>query len=522
MAADLLQMDRELDGDPDDILFLDTLKSLKNRNSLHLQQLSSYYATYCAQPRQSDQEQRTLHENYRPQTRQGVPKEWLCNDTAKPQRSRRVVTVTVPQPFQMSLREEKKREKMRGQAWVDPVDDQSEEDLECYKQFRAQPVPAHVLLPLYNDIVENQEERRKEQMEKRKEELVSMQKPFHFQAQERKKLIEQPEATEKTQSIVKTIPKCVLDPSFSDRLKEKEVLRRISSQMRALDLLQSSCAPIRLTRHSRDPHSRSSRKSTAQNLSFLQQSITFHPHVNHAVPDFQALYRNFQKQSLQKYSTGEATKTKPFHLHTSQSRPKPPRVTSNQEEAPPTVTSSQHLSSLSANTLPVYITDSTKRREAAIRSFLQERDEQVAEIERKLQKQRQTSQAMQSSISHRARTLDKHAPLAECNKHKLRENLESNRRRSREYKKELQRMQSRVRGRAYLFEQVAQVNQRTGRKAELPPENGVHRSSMNRAELTSPHTLREAEKSDLQRRGSSEEESEEDEIQYNEEDQDLS
>lgn len=121
----------------------------------------------------------------------------------------------------MSLREAERGEKVRAQDWADPEDDIKEEDIECYKQFRAQPIPAEVLLPLYNDIMEQQDERRKSDIQRRKEQLMAMQKPFHFQVEERKKSCERPVTApaQKTQSIIKPIPKSVLDPTVSDRLR---------------------------------------------------------------------------------------------------------------------------------------------------------------------------------------------------------------------------------------------------------------------------------------------------------------
>lgn len=230
------------------------------------------------------------------------------------------------------------------------------------------------------------------------------------------------------------------------------MLRKINSHLRAKDMLESSSAPIPLTR---DPHARTSLKTKDQHLGFLQQNLTFKPRVNQSVPDFQTLYRNFQKLSVQNQSMREPTETKPFNLRTSSLSAKrrsrtdtaqvraayslassmapigflhvqvPAEVTgtgtllerpliirarggngaSIQISHVPPVTyaayaahrpladgsgiqrihrfvllflqeplqetpphrSPDYLSSLSPNTLPVYITDSTKRREVAIR-----------------------------------------------------------------------------------------------------------------------------------------------------------
>ncbi|XP_072284979.1 protein FAM161B [Pyxicephalus adspersus] len=238
-------------------------------------------------------------------------------------------------------------------------------------------------------------------------------------------------------------------------MTEAELLRKINGQLRAKDMLQSSVSPVTLTRHIRDPDSRTSLKCKQLHHSFLQQSLSFQPHTNSVIPDFQKLYRNFQRLSLSRQKIREPTKTKPFNLHTSHQlqRKKPSYKESKQDEDQHPVTT-RHLSSLSPNTLPVYITDSAKKREASIRSSIQDRDCKRVEQEKWLQKHRHRSLAIQHSISHRAKALDPHKPLADTNKQKLRENRESDWKRSQEYASELEQMKNRVKMRAYLFEQV--------------------------------------------------------------------
>ncbi|XP_018429830.1 PREDICTED: protein FAM161B [Nanorana parkeri] len=436
------------DGQDGDLQFLDTLHSLKSRNGLYLQELAGLYEAglgdgaldrfFFSTPLRD------------PNVALQSPE---AHTRARARKSCNAVTFTVPEPFQMSV-----RERESPQAWADPDPDMKQEDIECYKQFRAQPVPAQVLLPLYNDIMEQQDERRKSDIQRRKEQLMAMQKPFHFLSEERKKSHERPVTApaQKSPSVIKAIPKSVLDPSVSDRLKEAELLRKINSQLRAKELLQSSSAPVTLTRHSRDPNSRTSLKCKEQHLAFLQQNLTFQPRTNPAVPDFQELYKNFQRLSLSRQTVREPTETKPFNFLTSNQRhrKKPSRTEREQDEEQPRVPPSRHLSSLSPNTLPVYITDSTKRREASIRFSLQDQECKSAEREKWLQKHRQRSLAMQRSVSRRAKALDPHKPLADTNRHKLRENQVSDLKRSQEYQMELEQMKSRVRRRAFLFEQV--------------------------------------------------------------------
>ncbi|KAM4013071.1 protein FAM161B isoform 2-T4 [Anomaloglossus baeobatrachus] len=377
-----------------------------------------------------------------------------CKPKAKV--SSKVPEFTVPHPFQMMLRESEKSKMLQSQAWADVPDGQSAEDAECMKQFRAQPAPAHIFLPMYKEIMEQNEKRRKTGIQKRNQYLLSMQKPFHFLVQDKRRQVTNVLPV-KVPSRKRSIPKSVLDPTVSDGLREAEILQKINSQIRAKKVLDSSSSPVPLTRDTREPQSRASFRTKQQQLGFLQQNLTFKPQINPCAPDFQMLHRNLRKSSLKNQRVQGPTKTKPFTLHTTSISSK--RCSSSQDTQGTSMETHPHrlaasLSSLSVNTLTVYITDCTKRREAAIRFSVQDKDNRDIQREKWLGDQRQKSLAMQKSVARRAKALDPHKPLAVCNEEKLKQNRNSDHRRTQEYKKELEEMKTRVSMRAYLFEQV--------------------------------------------------------------------
>ncbi|XP_063296335.1 protein FAM161B [Pelobates fuscus] len=373
--------------------------------------------------------------------------------------------ITVPQPFRMSLRNTQRKGKEKVLDLWDTLELQNKEDPECLKQFRAEPVPARVLLPLYSDLVEEQEAKRNSAVEKRKEFLLATQKPFQFISKEeekRKQAMERhvPAPSHKVQHIKRTIPKSVLDPSVSDKLKEAELVRKIKSQMRAKDMLEKSSAPIALSRSLRDPGSSISLKTQQECLAYLEQNLTFQPHINPSVPDFQQLYRKFQKESLSNYKERGPTRNKPFTLRTSTLRVRKKHTLEDVEDIhSKSKTSSTYLhglASLSLNTLPVYITDSTKKRESAIRSSLEEKAKQETEKTERMKKKE--TQAMRKSISSRAKALDPHQPLADTNVERRKHIRDSDMKRMKEYKEELEDMKARVKARPYLFEHVTKGN----------------------------------------------------------------
>lgn len=147
-------------------------------------------------------------------------------------------SITVPQPFRMTLREARKKAQwLASPASFEPerrqAEKQGQEEAECHRQFRAQPVPAHVYLPLYQEVMERNEARRRAGIQKRKELLLSSLKPFSFleKEEQRKQAALQRHlaataATAKVpkQKATRRIPKSILEPALGEKLQGKDIL----------------------------------------------------------------------------------------------------------------------------------------------------------------------------------------------------------------------------------------------------------------------------------------------------------
>eukprot|EP00069_Balaena_mysticetus_P009510 bmy_06236T0 len=115
-----------------------------------------------------------------------------------------------------------------------------QEESECKKNFRANPVPAFVFLPLYHDIVKQNEERRRSRKEKNKEALLASQKPFKFIArEEQKQAIWEKQLKDLFKSKKKTnrfkarpIPRSTCGSTINGKLTEEELCRNIRTQQR--------------------------------------------------------------------------------------------------------------------------------------------------------------------------------------------------------------------------------------------------------------------------------------------------
>uniref|UniRef100_A0A674J7N2 FAM161 centrosomal protein B n=1 Tax=Terrapene triunguis TaxID=2587831 RepID=A0A674J7N2_9SAUR len=409
--------------------YYDTLQALKMKNRQYLLELGLLYQDTletCYFP--------SVHDLPGNQVRPNPPLNGISVCLAA---SAWVSTITIPQPFKMTLREaHKKPQLMKSRASLELEKQrdkrQSQEEAECQKQFRAQPVPAHVYLPLYQEIMEQNEIRREVATQKRKELLLSTQRPFSFLEKEDKKkeAIRQkilaalaPVENSKPKGN-KTVPKFSYNPVLGDKLKEAELYRKIRIQMRAKDLLENSSAPIDPSNRQREPQSRIATKTKQEKLSFLQDDFSFKPRINPAVPDFERLYWAFQREAIRIREVKEPTRNQPFKLRTSNLHYR------------------CQIAGISTSLLLSKTEDKKSRENEGIHWI---------EIQRK------KCQAMHKSMSSRAKAMDPHKSLEETHKEKLKQNWSNDRKRTKEYKKELEEMQIRVKNRPYLFEQVTKV-----------------------------------------------------------------
>lgn len=228
--------------------------------------------------------------------------------------------ITIPKPFKMTLREyskEKTKSRIQLEHEQKLMEEKLEEELECQKKFKAQPVPAHVYLPLYDEINEKNEARKRYIKQYSQDLLKSQEKPFKFLTREREK-----EKHTRTYSApvereddltfkARPVPGYLYDSSIDDQLKEEEEYRKIRIKLRAEELYHKSKMPENMEMRqkikevkSKEKKIKSKRKSASANK------------VKHEVPDYEELYRHFQKELLRRKQEREGTVVKPFKLST--------------------------------------------------------------------------------------------------------------------------------------------------------------------------------------------------------------
>ncbi|XP_054036057.1 protein FAM161A [Dryobates pubescens] len=391
--------------------------------------------------------------------------------------------VTVPKPFQMTIREARKKEQnIKSKSQIEMENNllkkQLEEEAECQKKFRANPVPAAVFLPLYHEIVQQNEERRRSVKERSKLKLLASQKPFKFIEREkqrneiRKKQLKDLSAPEKKKLFrAKPVPKYIYSPSVKDKLKEEELYREIRIRMRAEELLRNSSLP-----NSRLALTNANKKKKHK---CIDPKETEHkPKTKSSVPDFDLLHQKSQEQLLQRKQVKHLTVCEPFDLRTPYIPSNKGKVLKDIQEDEEKLketrwpytslrcktemrhsNTNSHLSG-SGDFKSPKSTESTRRRQQAVRNSLEEKRKLEEQQKRTRTKQKQRTKKLQRIVAACAEANDPHQSLAQMSKSKLQTFRNYEKQRMQEYLQELQEMEERLKQRPLLFERVTQKNAR--------------------------------------------------------------
>ncbi|XP_032134724.1 protein FAM161A-like [Sapajus apella] len=109
---------------------------------------------------------------------------------------------------------------------------------------------------------------------------------------------------------------------------------------------------------------------------------------------------------------------------------------------------------------PPVPTASSRKREQAIRRSLEEKKMLEEERNRMLTKQKQRMKELQKLLTTRAKAYDSHQSLAQISKCRVKYLRKSEKERMREYRRELEEREEKLKKRPLLFERVAQKNAR--------------------------------------------------------------
>ncbi|XP_045167676.2 protein FAM161B-like [Mercenaria mercenaria] len=399
--------------------------------------------------------------------------------------------LTVPKPFTMTLRDEskeKKKSKNLKEFEEQKYQKEIEEEEELKKKFKARPVPAHVYLPLFDEIQEKGEEKRRHIRQQSAELLKSQEKPFSFLKREEDR--KQHQRMERdcndlgyTDTKTKTkpesfkanpVPKHIFDSTVDDKIMEEEEYRKIRIKMRAEELLRSSSLPPNMnTREQMKEQKEREQRMKNKRKGKGTKSAT-RLRINHEVPNYDALYRQFQQELQRRKGMRESTVSQPFRLETERTgKSTVERIKKEIEKEEETMRENRwpyklprtkvklgHMSS-SLDALPAKSTRSADARTSKTRSHIQKLSErELQEIEED-RRRRVKEMRLRRAIQEKTMTHDTPRETLEERKKK---NREADRARMEEYEREMQEMKNRINRRPLLFEQESQVNAK--KKAE--------------------------------------------------------
>lgn len=239
--------------------------------------------------------------------------------------------ITIPKPFDMTLRESNKTPR-KTKAMIELDEEREyrerENEAECEKKFKAKPVPAHVYMPLYDEIMEEKESKRRLVKEHSKEVMKSQEKPFTFMKREEEKKrqnktksrsMAEYDNQQKKEFQAHPFPSHIFDDSVTDRVKEEEEYRRLRMQIRSEKLLKTSSLPPNMASRGQDYVDGKSRQKLyadrAKKAGFTPEH-KFKPNINKDMPDFDDLHRQYMKEVAQRKAMKEATVCKPFNIRT--------------------------------------------------------------------------------------------------------------------------------------------------------------------------------------------------------------
>lgn len=317
--------------------------------------------------------------------------------------------ITIPKPFHMMLREDERRRrgiKTRSEVELENTElrRRLDELTECQRKFRASPVPAHVHLPLYEELQERQEQRhRRMRLRGERQHAGTVPKPFSFLERERLKK-EQKEQQRPREAAAggagarreavrpfkaKPVPRSVYEAASGEQAREEQLYRSIKIQMRARELLHSASMPPGMSARQLEDEKKKRSKEEEEGGG-EGDGFSHSPKINREVPDFEASYRRFLRHLERHKEVKPTTSCEPFELRTSHIASHRERILADIEKeqgspraplrwpyigpaaAGARTPNSSLCSSLSGSLelLPSKDTDATKKRHEAVRYHL--------------------------------------------------------------------------------------------------------------------------------------------------------
>ena len=232
---------------------------------------------------------------------------------SKQSSSHRARKCTVPEPFNMTVRESAKKKHKTEEIPKLVVEDTE-------KDVRVQPVrvPPSTLMPIYELMRERDEQKKVERKKEVVNKMKNTLKPFSFEARETQKKekkeelmkIEDEADYSKPKSFkARPVPSKLFDLEARERVLEEEDYRRIRRRMRSDELLARSKLPNRM-------HESANKTDLCKKVADEDDDYWFHPRISHEIPNYEEGHTKFCNKLAERKRSKLLTVPEPFHLKT--------------------------------------------------------------------------------------------------------------------------------------------------------------------------------------------------------------
>ena len=246
-----------------------------------------------------------------------------------PQQKEWKPSITIPQPFNMTVREAAKakvKSKRKEKLEKELLEKKMAEEAELNKKFRARPLPASTFMKLYKEQQAEEEQKREYRKSLNKAILEATQQPFGFMKREEDKIelrrsqsIERLDRTmSRTPGFKATpFPEKLFNLSLEDKIAEQNEYRKIKIKMRSEEMLAGSSLPPNMqARGERYAINKRYGKKYEKSSKQKAKNISFKPNINHDIPDYEELHRKFEIDLIRRRREKSPTICEPFNLHT--------------------------------------------------------------------------------------------------------------------------------------------------------------------------------------------------------------
>lgn len=418
--------------------------------------------------------------------------------------------VTKPQPF--CLTNSTKMHKIHHKSCVHQLQEEKmqkeiDDEMMLNRSFKANPVPAHVRMPLYEQLRDEQRARREQLHHMTREYLDSISKPFAFESREKSKQVSRRHsisggdtARREPQFRAKPLPDFYYRTTKDiEGMKEKSLYRSIKKEMRAKELLRQSRLPTSMKQ--REHRTKYRRSMSASDLARVGlEECTFKPKTNgYYIPDYDKLQSDFLRQTEQMKQTREPTRCQPFLLHTNLIPSRREQILDEiktEEEMrylqsfhikgkqiPTKSTSGMNLSAnlQRSEAIPTKTTQAQRMREKIGKK--KRRDDEIRnKFEEKFQRSRSArSRRLKENIQDRSKLNDKSAVYKAKKEESTRKVQQDLHRKEDDYARSLDEMNARVYRRPLLLEQ--REKDKTVRDLERQIRHAMHVAKLTEKDL---------------------------------------